>query len=337
MRRLLPLLLLAGPLVRGAELTHQSIIVGPTSVALRCVGKNTDSGAVYNSMSVGVFSELAAALFDLSSNSATYGSAQALMDSWPKVIGTAGTVSNGWFLTTSPDLKLLVNHIAGDAGFDYDEMSSGQTINPVVSIPSSQLELNTLPGYQPFTLSDVLSPVWDPGQWDAIIVLSDSPLLAQRNLTRARPPLSLAAAFVGMEGIFSYTASSVYYELLVPGDFAGWTEFASEHPSLDPAGDANHNGRSNFLDYASGQDPEAGGLLPPVELHGSTLTLRQRINGLDAEPVAEYSDDLDDWFPLEEGVHYSVQSESVEGVMRTWVLDLLSVPPTRFFRQRFGP
>ena len=101
--------------------------------------------------------------------------------------------------------------------------------------------------------------------------------------------------------------------------------------------DANRNGRSNFLDYASGQDPEAGGLLPIVELNGTTLTLRQRINGTDAEPVAEWSDNLGDWFPLEEGTHYTVTSETVVGVTRTWVLELApGQPSVRFFRQSFG-
>jgi hypothetical protein len=148
------------------------------------------------------------------------------------------------------------------------------------------------------------------------------------------------------EGVFvgtfnmnnSWSASGLVYVLLVPGDFAGWTDFGSEHPGLDPAEDANGNGRSNFLDYASGQDPEAAGLLPVVELAGSTLTLRRRVDGSDALAVAEYSDNLDGWFPLEEGVHYTVIGNTVSGEMRTLVLELLpGQPAARFFRQGFGP
>jgi predicted outer membrane repeat protein len=112
--------------------------------------------------------------------------------------------------------------------------------------------------------------------------------------------------------------------------------FSLLHPGLDPDGDENGNGLSNFLDYASGQHPEATGLLPIVEITATTLTLRTRVDGSSTFPFAEYSDDLDNWFTLVEGVHYQVVGNTVNGPMRTLTLEFLpGQPAKRFFRQGF--
>ncbi|MCP5545597.1 MAG: hypothetical protein H7A49_17005 [Akkermansiaceae bacterium] len=321
MRRLLPLLLATGPLVRAAEVTVNAPVVFPTQYLFSVQVSNPNEG-VYNSATLAVFEQVHQA--GLSPN-LSFSDDVDTFTGWSATFDAEGVIqltNNGQIVFGSPAYTV----------WDTETMSL------LCAVSFAGLERNGSAGHQPFTVAEVLGPGWDPGAWDAVIVRSDDPLLGLRNLTRAHPDEILEEAFVAIQDIDNtYTADSPYYEVLEPSDFAVWTDFASEHPSLDPAGDANHNGRSNFLDYASGQDPEAAGLLPIVELNGTTLTLRRRINASDAEPLAEWSDNLDDWFPLEEGVHYSVQSESVAGVMRTWVLELApGQPPARFFRQRFG-
>ncbi|MCP5545599.1 MAG: hypothetical protein H7A49_17015 [Akkermansiaceae bacterium] len=323
MRRLLPLLLATGPWVRAAEVTVNAPVFGGSNYTLTFSVRNPNEG-VYDSATLACLQRVHQAGLNPALNIQGSSGGGNTFTGWNAVFDAEGVI------------QLTNNGLIPEGTYtvwDTETMALGS------SISTTGLERNGSAGHQPFTVAEVLGPGWDPGAWDAVIVRSDDPLLGLRNLTRARPDEILEEAFVGIsqDEFSSWSADSRYYEVLEPSDFAAWTDFASEHPSLDPAGDANHNGRSNFLDYASGQDPEAAGLLPIVELNGTTLTLRRRINASDAEPLAEWSDNLDDWFPLEEGVHYSVQSESVAGVMRTWVLDLLSAPPTRFFRQRFGP
>jgi hypothetical protein len=146
--------------------------------------------------------------------------------------------------------------------------------------------------------------------------------------------------FSGWSGDFvsSYPACTFFLDgdMTVTSNFLALTDYAGTHPALNPNGDNNGNGRSNFLDYASGQDPESSGTLPIVDLREGLLTLRQRINGVDAIPVPEYSDNLSDWFALEEGAHYTVLSSTVNGEMLTQVVELVTdSAPKRFFRQGF--
>ena len=112
-------------------------------------------------------------------------------------------------------------------------------------------------------------------------------LFAAANYRGPAPAAQIDPAFVGTFNMNnSWSTPGPQYVLVVAGDFAGWTDFATEHPGLVAGEDANGKGVGNFLNSASGQDPEAGGLLPVVELSGSTLTLRRWINALDAAAVA---------------------------------------------------
>ena len=127
-------------------------------------------------------------------------------------------------------------------------------------------------------------------------------------------------------------------DMAITGNFLELTDFTSDHPNLDSDGDANVNGISNYLDYASGQNPEDPAVLPIMEFSAGALTMRQRINGSDAIPAPQYSDNLGDWFSLEEGTHYDFSTETVTGEMRTVVIYLKEGQSAkRFFRQSFGP
>ncbi|MGJ8644707.1 MAG: hypothetical protein ACSHX9_14970 [Luteolibacter sp.] len=337
--RLFPLFLLTVMLLHAgaeaAELILDPPSYTPNHVFLNVGGTNNDQSTVYEHTEYNVFATLANKLHLLTHNQETYDSAQELMESW--VCGL-GTPTFGWTASISSNFRVITTHVDGDPGFDYAPYITGFALDPFVRLPLIQLELNATSGYQPFTLAEVSSAGWDASLYDAIIVRSDSALLLAANYTGAATPGEIPEAFVGTQDILNiYPASGLHYLLLLPEDFAEWTDFTSEHAGLDPAEDDNSNGRSNFIDYASGQDPEAAGLLPVVALEGNTLTLRRRINGSDAAAVAEYSDNLSKWDPLEEGVHYTLTSNTVTGQMRTLVLELLpGAPSSRFFRQSFG-
>lgn len=310
MRCFLLVVLAAGSLVRGAEVVCFAPVLQGGEYRLNVEISNPGEG-IYNSASLFVFQEI---------------------NPDAVVIQQDADPFTGW--TAEFDAEGVVQLSHGQFGWtvwDTETMSVGS------SVSTTSLERNATAGHQFFTLAEVSSPLWDSAGYDAIIVRSDSALLSAPNYLGTEQAGPVEEVFVAQEGIFSYSAPGLQYLLLEPGDFAEWTDFVTAHPALVAGADANGNGRSNFLDYASGQDPEAAGLLPIVELEGTTLTLRRRVDGIDALAVAEYSDDLDEWFPLEEGVHYTVTSNTVSGPMRTRVLELLpGQPPTCFFRQGFG-
>ena len=302
---------------------------------------NNDPGAVYDSADVQLFSALASQVFALG-NSTQASLAEMMNNEWTRTIqgAPAGEVNSGWAATGDATGAIQLSH----APFGYNiwhsttTNSSQDTMALRIGISNGLLELNASSGYQPFTLAEVSSVGWDASLYDAVIVRSDSALLLAANYTGAATPGEIPEAFVGFTtGGFFIPTTGLHYLLLSPGDFAEWTDFASEHPALAAGGDANGNGRSNFIDYATGQDPEAPGLLAPVDLSGNTLTLRRRTNGIDALATAIYSDDLDRWDPLEEGMHYTLVSNTVTGSMRTLVVELLpGQPERRFFRQGFS-
>ena len=336
---MLPVASLAlAPLGHGAILTVNEPILTPTQVFLSARGGNDDLGAVYASTQYDVFSNLIADLYDrIPVNGVTYASPEVLFDAGSTGFTGGGSATFGWNVSTGPGLTLMTSPGPGDPGFDYTPFTTGKDQEPFIALDLGLLKLNASSGYQTFDLDDVLGAGWDPALYDAIIVRSESPLLGAPNYLGTQQAGLIEEAFVGDLGGPTISTSGLQYLLLVPGDFAEWTDLATEHPGLSAGADANGNGHSNFLDYASGQDPAASGLLPIVELSGSTPTLRRRVDGIDALATAEYSDDLGGWHPLEESVHYTVTSNTVSGPMRTLVLELLpGQPPSRFFRQHFG-
>lgn len=320
---------------RGAEAVVGEPIAGPTWTNLNHAFTNNDVGSEYASGVTNTVQLLAEQIAALNGTTVS-----TIMSEWTYNI--SGEVDAGWQLSPQADGSVL-SSTAAPFGNDLWRQSTPSLDMQIQSmgIANARLELNATAGYQPFGIAEVASASWDPSAYDAIIVRSDDPLLSAPNYRFPSPEELLEVGFVGSEGGAlgsNFSTPSRYYLALSPDDFAEWTEFGEEHPGLVGLEDANGNGRSNFLDYASGQDPEADGLLPIVELDGTTLTLRRRINGIDVLATAQFSDTLSGWLPLEEGVHYTVTSESVDGDMRTLVLELLpGQPARRFFRQSFGP
>ncbi len=112
--------------------------------------------------------------------------------------------------------------------------------------------------------------------------------------------------------------------------------FALLHPGLDPNGDENHNGVSNFAEYATGHDPRSS---PPsnLGLHVSrdSLTYQIRENASDLSFRLQRSTDLKTWMNLAEGVDF-IKSEPARsgGGVEYQVLELSDPLSTNlFFRQ----
>ena len=123
----------------------------------------------------------------------------------------------------------------------------------------------------------------------------------------------------------------------------GFVTFAFLHPSLTPAGDANGNGLSNFLEYATGIDPTApdnSSVRPKISTSGGFrfLTSSQRSNAADTTAVWQTSTILasSSWQKMLLGINYTVDSTSNPTPSRQQVvLKLLDADSRRFYRQGF--
>ena len=111
--------------------------------------------------------------------------------------------------------------------------------------------------------------------------------------------------------------------------------FATLFPDLDPKADDDRNGRSNFLDYALGEDPlDARSRGGQPQLNSGALLFRHRAGAADAIPSYEISGDLNRWRTMVEGLDYSVLStETSDGLTR--VILKISPQGNVFYRQRF--
>ena len=113
------------------------------------------------------------------------------------------------------------------------------------------------------------------------------------------------------------------------------------YPDLTRDGDENHNGVSNFLEYATGGDPAASNnpFLQARLQQGKFLILSYRANASDICRECWKSTDLQKWYPLVEDIDYSVVGLSQNGVRIEESLELKSsllVEPRLFFRQGYG-
>lgn len=116
--------------------------------------------------------------------------------------------------------------------------------------------------------------------------------------------------------------------------------FALTFPSLDPNGDENGNGYSNYLEYASGYNPTTSDYAPPLFEDGM-ITFTQRVGAIDVFVKWEKSSDLmpGSWTTMQEGVDYTLFSTGATLVQTSATLDLLLTPPGTshiFVRQAFS-
>lgn len=119
--------------------------------------------------------------------------------------------------------------------------------------------------------------------------------------------------------------------------FATPVTFAGLHPGLDPNGDENGDGLTNYHHYASGDDPVNPVLLPT--LLGDLYSHPVRINGSDVFYNYEFSTDLQNFVVMIPGIHYTVDSTSSLGPnVREVTIEVLFDPNAEarvFWRHRF--
>lgn len=124
---------------------------------------------------------------------------------------------------------------------------------------------------------------------------------------------------------------------------SGYVTFPFLHPALLPTGDENHNGVSNFTEYALGRDPGALGFpatLPSVSQSGgfTYLKLTQRSNAADLTTSWQTSTDLTapSWQPMKLGVDYSNPVSSAPNTYQEeLILKLSGTSAAKFYRQAF--
>ncbi len=118
------------------------------------------------------------------------------------------------------------------------------------------------------------------------------------------------------------------------------TTFASLFPALEPGGDENGNGLTNFTDYALGADPSAPHDPSAMPLlTGGSITFSHRGGASDVDPVYKKSSTLGGWVAMQPGIDYTVISSLPDGDRIVVTLDLLidsETHPRMFFIQEFA-
>jgi hypothetical protein len=166
---------------------------------------------------------------------------------------------------------------------------------------------------------------------DDLRLLVTSPALDIGNNLASQGSLDVA----GTTRIQNTTVDLGAYE----GEFA---TYAALYPSLNPAGDGNHNGIPNLEEYAMGFDPlAAANPAAPATLSSdgvdTLLTVNQRSNARDLSTSVQTSTTLDNsWSPMIDGIHYQMPTSTAATTSRTQlVFRLINADPKRFYRQAF--
>jgi len=142
-----------------------------------------------------------------------------------------------------------------------------------------------------------------------------------------------------MDGSASVDLGAFEFQPSTPADFA------SLFPGLEPGGDTNLNGRSNFVDYAAGADPTASG-----EMFSDSIAITadgdiqfsffRRIGTLDIDQTIERARSLQqqDWIRLLEHIDYRLVSVDMlspeQQLITVEILTDLDLGEEHFFRQR---
>lgn len=111
--------------------------------------------------------------------------------------------------------------------------------------------------------------------------------------------------------------------------------FASTFPGLDPNGDEDKNGRSNFFDYAIGSDPTDPLSLyhPKFEKDALFSSTIRRISS-DVIPLYQRSTNLIDWESMKVGIDYRVSALTFPSPdHETTTIKILTEGPVQFVRQ----
>lgn len=114
------------------------------------------------------------------------------------------------------------------------------------------------------------------------------------------------------------------------------TAFGDLYPGLDPEGDENGNGLSNFYDYAVGGDPlgrHRWDLAPRFE--GGRLIVHHRTHAVDVFPVYSVTTNPESWTRLIKGFNFLPLESSETPDGRRMVLQMPIYSGRAFYRQEF--
>lgn len=160
-------------------------------------------------------------------------------------------------------------------------------------------------------------------------------------LLSGSPALDLGNNLAGIGSLDLTRSARIQNPTVDLGAYEGFfVTFAMLHPTLTTSADDNHNGVTNFQEYAMGFDPSAAGNSsnPAMSFAGGFkfITLNQRPNAVDFSPLLMTSTTLTTWTEMLEGSHYSVESTtSVSSSRKTSVLRLIGSDAKRFYRQGY--
>jgi len=227
---------------------------------------------------------------------------------------------------------IIWNNIAGEgsresasiAGYNSDNFSHCLIQNIDLSASGNNLD-GTDPANNPLFLTEV-NPLSAPTLGGDLRLATGSPVL---NIGDNSANTSLSD-LAGNTRIQDTTID------LGPYEGAVTPSFSALYPSLDPEGDENANGVTNYLEYALGVDgtvPHSEPLTPNIQSDG-TLTYNYRNNAADVTaPILESSTSLlpNSWLPILAGI------QSDNGNITTMTLSIdTSVESKQFFRQSFN-
>ena len=247
--------------------------------------------------------------------------------------------------TAAPNLRntIVWGNRSGDGSIASQQIRSGPGSSGVAHVDYCLVEgiasiLNNLDGTLTANNPKFIGPVspvnssTPPTSSSDDRVFTDSPVQNVGNNGSNSAPLDRA----GKPRIQNTTIDLGAFE-------GGYVTFAFLHPSLTPTGDANGNGLSNFLEYATGIDPTApddASVRPQLSTSGGFhfLTSSQRSNAADTTGIWQTSTTLasNSWLKMISGINYIVDSTTSPTPSRQQVvLKLLDVDSRRFYRQGF--
>jgi hypothetical protein len=197
------------------------------------------------------------------------------------------------------------------------------------------------------------SVVWGAGNLNGLTAIplfvsaasaSAAPTLSgDYRMFQGSPTLDVGNNLASVGAIDLVGKNRVQQTIVDMGAYEGpYVSFSSLHPTLNPMADANNNGKSNFLDYAQGNDPNtsaaASGDSAFNSLGFTFLKFTRRTNAVDVSLNRETSTTLTNgsWQAMVEGVHYIVDSTNLISTSKEEVsLKVIPLGPTRFYRQVF--
>ncbi|MEX1115632.1 MAG: right-handed parallel beta-helix repeat-containing protein [Akkermansiaceae bacterium] len=321
-----------------------NLAIGATATLERCliVGNSSDKG-----FGGGIFIGGATATTIrncvITGNSSPFGGGLALQFNSLAIVNcTIEGNTGGGIYCVSNSSPQIINSICWDNGGTTaaKQLKSSNDSLPVVSHSLIQ-------GAASAASFGAGNPVtWGPGNLNGTLSENNPKFVApdaDLRLLAASPALDVGNNLAEPGSLDAAGASRIQNSTVDLGAYeGGFTTFAALHPSLDPAGDGNHNGISNLQEYGMGFDPAAAAdptAQPALSMDGADLllTVNQRPNTLDLSPLTQTSTTLDNsWSALIEDVHYSVSTSTPVNRDRTrWVFRLIKTDPERFYRQAF--